>query len=201
VTIIKPAPPVPTLNIGDLKPTDEGRLVVLNGQLTAADSFSIGFKFQLSDDSGQIALTLFENVYDGLNQPEQVRVGARVRVTGTVSVYRGALEIVPAASQRLEVLSPPVLPPVEQRALNTISKEDRGKLVRVIASVIRLDKESGEALIKDDTGMQVLRLKGAVAKRVVLKPNDRVEAIGKVRFSRGKQTIDVVLPTDIKVLR
>ncbi len=201
VTIIRPAPPVPTLNIGDLKPMDEGRLVVLNGQLTAADSFSVGFKFQLSDDSGQIALTLFESVYNDLNRPEQVHVGARVRVTGTVSLYRGALEIVPATSQRLQVLSPPVLP-VEQRALATISKEDRGKLVRVLASVVRLDKQSGEALIKDETGVQVLRLKGVVAKRVTLKPNDRVEAIGKVRFSREQQTvIEVVLPTDIKVLR
>jgi hypothetical protein len=57
-------------------------------------------------------------------------------------------------------------------------------------------------LIKDDTGVQKLRLKGAVAERVALKPNDRIEAIGKVRFSRKQGTvIDVVLPTDIKILR
>jgi len=57
-------------------------------------------------------------------------------------------------------------------------------------------------LIKDDTGVQKLRLKGAVAERVALKPNDRIEAIGKVRFSRKQGTvIEVVLPTDIKILR
>ena len=201
VSILRPAPPVPFARIGDLTPADNGRLVVLSGQLVGADSFSAGFKFQLDDGSGRIALTMFENVYDGLARPEQVNLGARVSVTGTLSLYKTALEVVPAAGARLQVLSPPVRQ-AEQRALASISDRDRGALVRVVAGVVRLDKRGEEALIKDDTGVQKLRLKGAVAERVALKPNDRIEAIGKVHFSRKQGTvIDVVLPTDIKILR
>ena len=201
VRILRPAPPVPSARIGDLTPADDGRLVVLSGQLVGADSFSAGFKFQLDDGSGRIALTVFENVYDGLARPEQVNLGARVSVTGVLSLYKTALEVVPAAGARLQVLSPPVRQ-AEQRALASISDRDHGALVRVAASVVRLDKRGEEALIKDDTGVQKLRLKGAVAKRVALKPNDSIEAIGKVHFSRKQGTvIDVVLPTDIKILR
>jgi DNA/RNA endonuclease YhcR with UshA esterase domain len=201
VRILRPAPPVPSARIGDLTPADDGRLVVLSGQLVGADSFSAGFKFQLDDGSGRIALTVFENVYDGLARPEQVNLGARVSVTGVLSLYKTALEVVPAAGARLQVLSPPVRQ-AEQRALASISDRDHGALVRVAASVVRLDKRGEEALIKDDTGVQKLRLKGAVAKRVALKPNDSIEAIGKVHFSPKQGTvIDVVLPTDIKILR
>jgi len=201
VSILRPAPPVPSARIGDLTPADDGRLVVLSGQLVGVDSFSAGFKFQLDDGSGRIALTVFENVYDGLARPEQVNLGARVSVTGVLSLYKTTLEVVPAAGARLQVLSPPVRQ-AEQRALASISDRDHGALVRVVASIVRLDKRGEEALIKDDTGVQKLRLKGAVAERVALKPNDRIEAIGKVRFSRKQGTvIDVVLPTDIKILR
>jgi len=201
VRILRPAPPVPSVRISDLTPADEGRLVALSGQLVGADSFSAGFKFQLDDGSGRIALTVFESVYDGLARPEQVNLGARVSVTGVLSLYKTALEVVPAAGARLQVLSPPVRQ-AEQRALASISDRDHGALVRVAASVVRLDKRGEEALIKDDTGVQKLRLKGAVAKRVALKPNDSIEAIGKVHFSRKQGTvIDVVLPTDIKILR
>jgi len=201
VRILRPAPPVPSARIGDLTPADDGRLVVLSGQLVGADSFSAGFKFQLDDGSGRIALTVFENVYDGLARPEQVNLGARVSVTGVLSLYKTTLEVVPAAGARLQVLSPPARE-VEQRPLASISSEDQNDLVRVTASVVRLDKRTGEALIRDDTGLQRLRLKGAVAERVALKPNDRIEAIGKVRFSRKQGTvIEVVLPTDIKILR
>ena len=201
VRILRPAPPVPSVRISDLTPADEGRLVALSGQLVGADSFSAGFKFQLDDGSGRIALTVFESVYDGLARPEQVNLGARVSVTGVLSLYKTALEVVPAAGARLQVLSPPVRQ-AEQRALASISDRDHGALVRVAASVVRLDKRGEEALIKDNTGVQKLRLKGAVAKRVALKPNDSIEAIGKVHFSRKQGTvIDVVLPTDIKILR
>jgi DNA/RNA endonuclease YhcR with UshA esterase domain len=201
VSILRPAPPVPSARIGDLTPADDGRLVVLSGQLVGVDSFSAGFKFQLDDGSGRIALTVFENVYDGLARPEQVNLGARVSVTGVLSLYKTTLEVVPAAGARLQVLSPPVRQ-AEQRALASISDRDHGALVRVVASIVRLDKRGEEALIKDDTGVQKLRLKGAVAERVALKPNDRIEAIGEVRFSRKQGTvIEVVLPTDIKILR
>jgi DNA/RNA endonuclease YhcR with UshA esterase domain len=202
VLIVKPAPPMPLRRIGDLKPEDEGHTVVLSGRLTDADSFSAGFKFQLEDGSGQMALTLFERVYDSLDAPERVNLGAEVRVTGTLSFYRGVLEIAPVDGGRLRVLSSPVRNDVKERTLASISSDDQGQWVRVTATVFRLGK-AGEALIRDHTGLQRLRLKGAIAKRVALKPNDQIEAVGKVRYSRKQEemAIEVVLPTDIRVSR
>jgi DNA/RNA endonuclease YhcR with UshA esterase domain len=57
--------------------------------------FSAGVKFTLDDGTGRADVLLWQDVYAVLSPTLQLTEGAQVSVQGEVSLYRGAIEIVP----------------------------------------------------------------------------------------------------------
>ncbi|MCS7056989.1 MAG: OB-fold nucleic acid binding domain-containing protein [Thermoflexales bacterium] len=203
VVIVKPAPPIASPAIGTIGLGDVGKTVTVQGVVDEASNFSAGFKLGLRDDTGRITVTIFERVFDALSKPEQINVGATLRVTGEVNAFRGALEITPGSAQRIHVVAPPVRD-VKQYALSEISGNDQNAIVRVIAEVVRVQPfDKGiEVLIRDETSAQRLRLYQVVARRVKLKPGDMIEVIGRVKASKSRGVaIEVALPGDVQVKR
>ncbi|MCS6847435.1 MAG: hypothetical protein RMN52_06945 [Anaerolineae bacterium] len=203
VVIVKPAPPITPMAIGAIGSGDVGKTVAVQGVVAEASNFSAGFKLRLGDDTGQITVTIFENVFDALVKPEQLNVGATLSVTGEVNTFGGALEITPGSASRIRVVAPPARD-VRQYALSQISGNDHNAIVRVIGEVARIEPfdNGSEVLIKDETGAQRLRLYQVVAKRVKLKVGDKIEAIGRVKASKtGGVAIEVALPSDVQVKR
>jgi len=201
VLIVKPAPPVRSLVIGALSPADVDKVVAVQGAVTEAANFSAGFKFRLSDDTGQVTVTIFENVFDSLARPEQLNVGATLSVTGKVNVFGGAMEIAPASAGRIRVVAPPIRE-VRPYALSQIGGNDHNAVVRVVGEIASIEAfdNGSDLLIRDETGVQRLRLYQVVAKRVRLKVGDRIEAIGRVNASKAKGiVIEVAVPADIQV--
>ncbi len=90
--------PLPLTPIGSITAADEGRVLTVEGVLGEKETFSAGVRFSLSDESGEIVLLLWQNVYDAFPQAEQLAAGVRVRVTGEIAVYQGTLEILPEAT-------------------------------------------------------------------------------------------------------
>lgn len=203
VVIVKLAPPITSLAIGAVGSGDVGKTVLVQGVVVEASNFSAGFKLRLGDDTGQITVTIFENVFDALAKPEQVNVGATLSVTGEVNAFGGALEITPGSASRIRVVSPPARD-VRQYALSQISDNDHNAIVRVIGEVARIEPfdNGSEVLVKDATGAQRLRLYQVVARRVKLRVGDKIEAIGRVKASKTRGVaIEVALPSDVQVKR
>lgn len=204
VAIVKPAPPVASLAIGAISADNVGQTVAVQGVVIEAANFSAGFKLRLGDDTGQITVTLFENVFDALTKPEQVNVGATLSVTGEVNAFGGNLEITPGSASRIRFVAAPPPRDVRHYLLCNISGNDHNATVRVIGEIAHLQPfdKGVEVLIKDETGAQRLRLYQVVAKRVNLKVGDEIEAIGRVKASRARGiAIEVALPGDVQVKR
>jgi DNA/RNA endonuclease YhcR with UshA esterase domain len=107
VQVVAAAPLPPEVTIGDLTLTDVGRVVTLRGTLGEREAFSKGVRFRLEDGTGIIILLLWQNVYDGIADAEQLAAGVQVEVTGQVEEYLGDLEIVPEADGVRVFSAPP----------------------------------------------------------------------------------------------
>ena len=84
---------VPVTPINQL--SKPGQLVALAGKITNVSGFSAGQNMFVDDGTGNIRVTLFNNVLAYLPRDRLVP-GAVVRVYGKVGAFGGALEIVPA---------------------------------------------------------------------------------------------------------
>ncbi len=93
VTIITPAPEIPWVAVGDLRPSDVGRVVRLRGVLGTPEGFSAGAKVQLEDGSGVITVLLWSNILTTLDPPPSP--GLIIEIVGVIQEYRGELEIIP----------------------------------------------------------------------------------------------------------
>jgi DNA/RNA endonuclease YhcR with UshA esterase domain len=102
----------PRRDIGSISGADEGQRVMIEGHVTRIEGSSSAVKVFLRDDGaaaeGEIVVFIWRNVLDriarntGLGTP-----GSRVRVVGTVQIYRSNLEIVPALPNDVTVLEIP----------------------------------------------------------------------------------------------
>jgi RecJ-like exonuclease len=202
VMIVTAAPQPETFAIQDLGNAEIGKTVAVSGMVIEASNFSAGFKLNLADDTGDISVVLFENVWDGLKAPNEVNVGAVLSVTGKVNEYKDALEIAPASSASVVVISAPAMRDVPTKTLGAVNGNDHNAVVRVNGEVAAVEPfENGvNVLLKDESGTQKLRLYNVVAKRVKLSAGDAVSVIGRVVASRSRGiVIDVVLPGDIEM--
>ncbi len=101
----------PSREISSLSTSDVGRLVAVEGNLSAIDPFSAGVKWILSDGSSTVTLLLWQDTYDALPPSARPGPGATVRAQGLVAEYRGELEIVPELPADIVVLAPPEATP------------------------------------------------------------------------------------------
>lgn len=85
--------------IRSLKADEVGAVVIVRGAVKKLQEFSQGEYVTLADESGQIRVTLFNNVIAAMSTEERAALaeGAKLVVTGELSVYRGELELVPGA--------------------------------------------------------------------------------------------------------
>jgi RecJ-like exonuclease len=94
--------------IGSLTSSDEGQRVMIEGEIIRVEGLRSAVKVFVSDGSGEIVVFLWRNILDritdnvGLGTP-----GSRVRLVGTVEVYKDNLEIVPTLPYDVVVLEMP----------------------------------------------------------------------------------------------
>ena len=91
--------------LGAITHEDIGRTVFISGTIESIDRFENGVRFRLEDDTGSIRLVLFGNVYNQLENADDLQEGVSVSALGRVSEFNGALEVVPpnGASVRARV--------------------------------------------------------------------------------------------------
>ncbi len=94
------------LPIGDLTEEMVGKWVETVGTVKEARLTSSGLVLRLMDplDYSEVAVFASRQVYDGLEEREDVVQGAEVMVRGELQLYRGQLEILITSSKDLDVL-------------------------------------------------------------------------------------------------
>jgi DNA/RNA endonuclease YhcR with UshA esterase domain len=94
--------------ISSLSAADEGRRVMIEGQVIRTEGLDSAVKVFVRDESGEALVFIWRNVLDRI--PDNVGLGtegSRVRVVGAVAMYRGTLEIVPTLPYDVVVLEIP----------------------------------------------------------------------------------------------
>lgn len=144
--------------IGQLATTDLGQLVAVCGIVTNLDAFSSGVKITLDDDTGEVVVLLWQDVYDGLPDPAALDVGAEVQVQGEVSQYRGALELTPELAGDVQILAAAPLP--SAATIGSLTSADVGRVVTLRGTLGELTPFSAGVKFEldDGTGKIVLLL-------------------------------------------
>jgi DNA/RNA endonuclease YhcR with UshA esterase domain len=91
--------------IGSISAGDEGQRVTVEGTVARVEGFSSAVQVFVSDDSDEILVFIWRDVLDRIADNTGLgTIGSRVRVAGTVTVYRGTLEVVPVLPYDVAVL-------------------------------------------------------------------------------------------------
>jgi DNA/RNA endonuclease YhcR with UshA esterase domain len=91
--------------IGSITPDDVKSLVVTQGAIEQATTFSLGSRYEFSDPSGSIILLVWNDAIEPQKQEEILVVGATLSVTGEIDEYNKQLEIVPRSLDDIVVIA------------------------------------------------------------------------------------------------
>ncbi len=201
-----PTPPLPVTSIGAISTDRVGQQVTVEGEVVAAASFSAGFKFTISDGTGQVVLLMWHEIYDSCWDASQINLGARVRATGEVALYKGELQIQPGFGGDVEAItgSDPWAP---MRDIGSLGGGDEGQRVMIEGDVLRVEGLSSavKVFLGDDTGEVVVFIWRNILDRVAANtalgtPGSRVRVVGTVDLYRSNLEVIPALPVDVVVL-
>jgi len=82
-------------HVTDLTAERAGQWAAVRGQVVKVSPFSAGVRFTLDDGTGRANVVLWQDIYAVLSPTLQLAEGAQISAQGEVSLYRGAVEIVP----------------------------------------------------------------------------------------------------------
>jgi len=105
VVVVTPIGEIGTAHIG-LSGADADQRVMIEGEVVRVESHSRSVKVFVKDETGEIVVFLWRTVLDRIAANTALGTpGSRVRVIGTVSVYRNNLELIPTLPNDVIVLS------------------------------------------------------------------------------------------------
>lgn len=94
--------------IGSLTGDDKGQRVMIEGEVIRVEGRGDWAKVFVGDETGEVLVFIYGNILDRIaNNTALGTPGSRVRVVGTVEVYEGNLEVVPALPNDVMVLGMP----------------------------------------------------------------------------------------------
>jgi DNA/RNA endonuclease YhcR with UshA esterase domain len=197
------------VGIGQLRERDVGRWVVLTGVIRRALPLGGGAKFTLADDSGEIAVVIWQDIYQALAQSTELIPGAQIRIAGEVSLYEGHLEVIPQRAVDVTLLAPAGqdAPAAcdEPLPMGSLTAEHVGETVCVEGAVadVASFSQGFKFTLDDGTGQTVLLLWDAVfdelADRSRLDLNAQVTARGRVENYHGHLQIVPQAGSDVSV--
>ncbi|MGQ9813616.1 MAG: OB-fold nucleic acid binding domain-containing protein [Candidatus Roseilinea sp.] len=200
------AQPPPVVPLGDITPADEGTTLTIEGAVVGTENFASGFKLHINDGSGQVIVLIWADDWDHIYDSYRINVGAVVRVTGKVDVYRGQIEIVPKSGSDVKVVKW-AKRNWRKYALGSMNGNDHNAVVWVEGWIADITpaRDGAYMLIYDETGAQKVHLYDVVARRIPRREQlwigQRVSVVGRVR-ARRRVGIEIVpaLPHDVYVV-
>ena len=216
LTVSRP-PPV-ALPAGKITPLDEGLRVRLTGEVVQVTSPYTGLTLiSVRDATGEVTVAV-DAVVIALSGPlPELAERQGVVVTGTVSLYRGTPQLVPATVKDIAALPLPTPAAVSATPqptvtatplplLSTLSAADEGAWVTVRGRVVALTGLKGgvKATLDDGTAQLTLLLWSNVyaelPERAALDLGAEVEAAGRIALYEGALELVPDTPQDIRVL-
>ncbi len=199
-TLVPPQTLIPTrtptaapkeCTIGSLNASDETQIVIVSGRISKASSFAKGMRYTLDDGTGTITLVVWSDVAKNIKNAETLKVGARVQVTGKLSLYDNALELAPSKGSELILLAQSTIPTPAPRTIASLGTGDVGTVVIVRGTVTKIqDFSTGKYVtLKDGRGeirvVVYTNVLNAMPDKGKLVEGAPLTVIGEVNLYRG----------------
>ncbi len=147
----------------------------------------------------------WHNVYDELQKPQQLNIGASVHITGEITEYEGELQIEPGNTSDINVTNP-ADPPSRQQEIGAAA-DHLGQRITIVGQVVRTE-ETGSAtrlFVADDSGEALVYIWNNIIERIpdngpLREIGTRVRITATVQEYRGELELVPALPYDAKVL-
>ncbi len=199
-----PLPTTPPVSpIGEI-PNLLGSEVTVSGQVVATASFAGGYKFTLSDGTGQVTLLMWSNVYDDCWDAPILNLGATVTARGLAGQFEGEWQVEPDFGGDVKVTAPGGQPAVQ--AIGSLG-DYMGQRVTIMGQISRVEgTNSGARLfVADDSGEILVFIWNNTLERIANNqalgtPGTRVRVVGYVQEFRSNREIVPTLPYDVTVL-
>lgn len=138
--------------IGKLDQSKVNQRVRVSGDVMGVSKFSQGMRSLLADETGEITLVLWQDVYEQIANASELEKGAHVVAIGKLSQYRGELEIVPNGASNVNITasfaqnnaSPPVnaTTVAPTNASQPTREPTAAPVARMIVSITAADKDA-----------------------------------------------------------
>lgn len=188
--------------IGTLTSSNTGQWVQVQGQIVESNPFSSGVKFTLDDGSGQIVLLIWDSVFRRVPYSNTLDVGAQVKVQGSLSEYKGELELVPEVAADLAILV--AAPPPEELVVDALSPSDVGRMVtlRGVVGPAQPFSSGVRYTLSDGTGEITLLLWSNVVAEAPagLGAGAEIRVLGQIAEYKGTLEIVPRRGSDLEVL-
>lgn len=193
----------PVVSIGSI-PDHLGSEISIAGQVAATASFAGGYKFTLSDGTGQVTLLMWSNVYDNCWDAPTLNLGATVQATGTVGQFEGEWQVEPDFGGDVKVTASGSLPPMQ--TIGSLG-DFMGQRVTIIGQINRVEGTSSgvKLFVADESGEVLVFIWNNTLDRIPNNtllgvPGTRVQVVGYVQEFRSNREIIPALPYDVTVL-
>ncbi len=204
LTILRPEPE--EARLGDLTPLDVGRRVRVRGLVREVREPYTGLTLiTLRDGTGKVDVAVSADLEELTGPLPPLSPGQGLEVVAAVSLYRSAVQLVPASTADLTPLAGlDVAPPRREIASLTFADVDRW--VQVQGEVVESDPFSGGVnfTLDDGTGTITLLLWESLYRQVpysrTLDVGARVQVQGSVAEYRGALEIIPEVPADLSIL-
>lgn len=117
-----------------------------------------GYKFVLTDGTGQVALVVWRNVYESLPEPDKLGIGAQVQVRGKVGQYGDELQIVPQDGGDVVIVKEPPTATVTPMGEVTAELAGQWRTVQGEIAEVWAFSRGMKARLRDTTGEVVVLL-------------------------------------------
>jgi DNA/RNA endonuclease YhcR with UshA esterase domain len=194
------------IDIGAIAPGHIGEDATVEGTVVKAASFPRGFRFNLDDGTGQIALVMWHEVYDDCWDASKINLGARVRAKGEIVVYEGEWQIQPSAGASVKAVQGAAAwaPPHQ---IGSLSGDEAGKRVMIEGQVIRVEglRDAVKVFLDDESGEVVVFIWRDILDRIADNTalgtvGSHVLVVGTVEVYRANLEVQPTLPGDVRVL-
>ena len=139
--------------INKLTAADKGKMVALQGRISSKIKLAPCYKLILRDDTGTIAVVLWDRLFATSNIAQKLTPGSKIKVTGKVDIFREKLQIQPGNVDQVTIVT---AAPANQvfASIAAIASQNIGQVITIQGKVVqKLRKKPGFVLVvADHTG-------------------------------------------------
>lgn len=194
----KPPGNVQAIRLKDLKKELSGKFVVVEGNVKSVKQIKGGVLVSIDDGTEVMSFPIWDRVLESVPHRDELQAGAKIKFTGKVGEYKGAMQVVPTYGPAVEITAGKLVKPQQPKTteakeakISELTRDMLGQQVRIVGQIKRTKEIKGGILVTVDDGTGEMtfpiwnKVLNHVASKNDIKQGNSIDFIGKVEEYRG----------------